>query len=157
MRYAQFVMGPAGSGKVSKPSLYQYDCARILLFFCASFFFISPTSLHSKQWPLLLPYLLVNHLLHHRHHPTYLSVKSTYCSTIVRHCESMKRTVHVLNMDPGKHTHRHPHASFDCVFWNTEPCCIYIYGTPAFRVLPLRMAPRYHAMLCDLHLLCEGL
>jgi len=50
MRYAQFVMGPAGSGK------------------------------------------------------------STYCSTIVRHCESMKRTVHVLNMDPAAEHFDYPIA-----------------------------------------------
>jgi len=29
------------------------------------------------------------------------SGKSTYCSTIVRHCDAQKRTVHVLNLDPA--------------------------------------------------------
>ena len=29
------------------------------------------------------------------------SGKSTYCSTIVRHCENIGRTVHVVNLDPA--------------------------------------------------------
>lgn len=29
------------------------------------------------------------------------SGKSTYCSTIVQHCEAIKRTVHVVNLDPA--------------------------------------------------------
>ena len=29
------------------------------------------------------------------------SGKSTYCSTIVRHCENIGRTVHVINLDPA--------------------------------------------------------
>lgn len=29
------------------------------------------------------------------------SGKSTYCSTIVKHCEATKRTVHVVNLDPA--------------------------------------------------------
>ena len=28
-------------------------------------------------------------------------LQSTYCSTIVKHCEAIKRTVHVVNLDPA--------------------------------------------------------
>lgn len=30
-----------------------------------------------------------------------LSVQSTYCSNLVRHCQDIKRTIHVINLDPA--------------------------------------------------------
>ena len=34
--------------------------------------------------------------LHHTH-----THQSTYCSTIVKHCQTIKRAVHVVNLDPA--------------------------------------------------------
>uniref|UniRef100_A0A915KCJ2 GPN-loop GTPase 3 n=1 Tax=Romanomermis culicivorax TaxID=13658 RepID=A0A915KCJ2_ROMCU len=36
------------------------------------------------------------------------SGKSTYCNTIVRHCESLKRVVHVVNLDPAAEKFDYP-------------------------------------------------
>jgi len=36
------------------------------------------------------------------------SGKSTYCSTMVKHCENIKRTVHVVNLDPAAEHFNYP-------------------------------------------------
>lgn len=31
----------------------------------------------------------------------FLYFQSTYCGTIARHCEALRRTVHIVNLDPA--------------------------------------------------------
>lgn len=38
------------------------------------------------------------------------SGKSTYCSTMIRHCENIKRTMHVVNLDPAAEAFDYPVA-----------------------------------------------
>jgi len=74
MRYAQLVMGPAGSGKVKRPvSLY-------------------PSS-HLPPPPPPHP--------HPHPHPILSVAQSTFCRYIQQHCANTKRTVHIVNLDPA--------------------------------------------------------
>jgi len=74
MRYAQLVMGPAGSGKV-----------RRLLRSAPAPMLPSRSSPHGRRPPLWTAPLL----------------QSTYCKTVQQHCEAIGRTVHVVNFDPA--------------------------------------------------------
>jgi len=67
MRYAQLVIGPAGSGKV-----IFHEANTIKLWF------------------------------------GNVNFQSTYCSTIVRHCETLKRFVQVVNLDPAAEKFDYP-------------------------------------------------
>ncbi len=38
-------------------------------------------------------------------------LQSTYCATIAKHCETIKRSVHVVNLDPAVETCDYPLAA----------------------------------------------
>jgi hypothetical protein len=37
-----------------------------------------------------------------------LSLQSTYCSTVVEYCQSVKRSIHVINLDPAAEHFSYP-------------------------------------------------
>ncbi len=39
---------------------------------------------------------------------SFIYFQSTYCSTIVKHCESLRRVVHVVNLDPAAEYFNYP-------------------------------------------------
>ncbi|XP_070331300.1 GPN-loop GTPase 3 isoform X3 [Odocoileus virginianus] len=79
-RYAQLVMGPAGSGK-----------ARILERVAVSFS-------RGSSRPIDRTHIscIGRQILHHR-----ATWESTYCATMVQHCEALNRSVQVVNLDPA--------------------------------------------------------
>lgn len=79
-RYAQVVIGPAGSGKVL--------CGRSLL-------------LIAQFRNALQRCCLIRR---------FLNVQSTYCKQIYEHCQSIGRMVHVVNLDPAAEHFEYPTA-----------------------------------------------
>jgi hypothetical protein len=47
----------------------------------------------------LLPWVLTPHLV---------TLQSTYCSTMVQHCEALNRSVQVVNLDPAAEHFNYP-------------------------------------------------
>lgn len=81
-RYAQLVMGPAGSGKVTMLThASELKANGFLLAQCdGDGVFLSCVS----------------------------SFQSTYCSTMVQHCETLGRSVQVVNLDPAAEHFEYP-------------------------------------------------
>lgn len=83
MRFAQLVVGPAGSGKVScSDPQHQEEAAPVL--------------------PALPPPQVVSRLSSQHIFKPALALQSTYCETIKQHCDAINRPVHVVNL--GEHS-----------------------------------------------------
>lgn len=98
MGYAQLVIGPAGSGKVIDSYFFlfvllhwAYHFPVIFGFFCGVLLFI--------LW-------FLNHVTNF----FIYCYQSTYCSSLYRHCETVGRTVHIVNLDPAAENFDYPVA-----------------------------------------------
>lgn len=89
MGYAQLVIGPAGSGKV---------IAELLLLHVTVMFCIGLTL---ALYLDLLVWLVSARLFF---------LQSTYCSSLYQHCETTRRTIHIVNLDPAAENFDYPVA-----------------------------------------------
>ena len=57
---------------------------------------------------LLDVFVIFEHFIPSSPDPTILQFQSTYCNTIVQHCATLHRTVHVVNLDPAAEHFSYP-------------------------------------------------
>lgn len=95
MRYAQLVIGLAGSGKVSFFFIQNHLCISLFIF---------NTRMQVEV------YVFVE--------------QSTYCSSLNQHCETIRRTMHIVNLDPAAEVFNYPVAMGEN---------LYFFNVPVFR------------------------
>ncbi|MBZ3891467.1 GPN-loop GTPase 3 [Sciurus carolinensis] len=113
-RYAQLVMGPAGSGKVRREKwlvggkgireVMERSVARILIDESVGLALLDPAPKGVEnpvgvEGGTTLPLTLTPHTL---------TLQSTYCATMVQHCEALNRSVQVVNLDPAAEHFNYP-------------------------------------------------
>ena len=106
VRYAQLVVGPAGSGKVRLPCSFCnlrsiLRSANLSIF--PNFPLVSPSLPCSFGSTCMVPryttlYMALDGMMTTWHGPP---LQSTYCSTMQQHCESINRSLHIVNLDPA--------------------------------------------------------
>lgn len=106
MGYAQLVIGPAGSGKVS---------CYMLLLINSNDIMGGPFSEYWAFWKFFNFYLFyamnyIYWLYTNDYFQFSFSNQSTYCSSLYRHCETVKRSIHIVNLDPAAENFDYPVA-----------------------------------------------
>lgn len=79
MKFAQLVVGPAGSGKVRRQACLQVPPLP------------AAAAAADACWPVQYCRSTTASLVH-------FSMQSTYCDTIKQHCDAINRPVHVVNL-----------------------------------------------------------